>query len=189
MMEEPTMGLFDRGYDRDHDRRPRSRDLNYDTWRYRAGNRGDNEFGGTGYNSRNYFNTTTRPYSDYDGAYRSMRGGYDRDMRSVGIGYDEQYKSRAQTDYGDPFNDRESHTPIRVMRGEARGYDRDVDGRLRPGLLEPRRQRALRARLLVQPGQLRPGLRRQPPRHEPLRRLLLRQQPGLRPRLVLAVSG
>jgi hypothetical protein len=128
MMEEPTMGLFDRGYDRDHDRRPRSRDLNYDTWRYRAGNRGDNEFGGTAYNSRNYLNTTTRPYSDYDGAYRSARGGYDREMRSVGIGYDEQYKSRAQTDYGDPFNDRQSHTPIRVMRGEARGYDRDWTG-------------------------------------------------------------
>lgn len=119
------MGLFDRGYDRDFDRRPRGRDLDYDTWRYRAGNRYGNEYGGAGYNQRNYLNTTTRPYSDYDGGYRSNRGGYDRDMRTVGIGYDEQYKSRAQTDYGDPFGDRQNHTPIRMVRGEARGYDRD----------------------------------------------------------------
>ena len=48
-------------------------------------------------------------------------------------GYDRGYKSRWQTDYGDPFGDRERHTPMRVVRGEPfrrergweMGYDRD----------------------------------------------------------------
>jgi hypothetical protein len=57
------------------------------------------------------------------GASQDMGGGYDRDM-----------KGRWQTDNGDPFGDRASGTPIRMMRGgfqggEGRGmgsnYDRD----------------------------------------------------------------
>jgi hypothetical protein len=133
------MGLFDRDYDREYGRRPRSNNLDYDTWRYRAGGR---EAGNRDYNSRNYLNSTTAGYSEYDGAFRGgaagydrgMRGydssmrGYDRGMRRVGIGYDEQYKSRQQTDAGDPFGDRQNHTPIRMIRGEPHGYDRDMRG-------------------------------------------------------------
>lgn len=37
-------------------------------------------------------------------------------------GYDRGYKSRWQTDYGDPFGDRVRHTPMRVIRGDAREY-------------------------------------------------------------------
>jgi hypothetical protein len=138
------MGLFDRDYDREYDRRPMSNDLNYDTWRYRAGERNAG-----GFNNRNYLNETTRRYSGTnDQGYRMNRGnlgggydrgfagsgydrgfrGYDRDMRTVGIGYDEEYKPRSQTDYGDPFGDRQSHTPIRMIRGEAHGYDRGFTG-------------------------------------------------------------
>lgn len=57
-------------------------------------------------------------------------GGYDREYgagaANRGYGYDRDYKSRWQTDYGDPFGDRTSRTPIRMTRGEyhAPGYDR-----------------------------------------------------------------
>lgn len=53
------------------------------------------------------------------GAGAPNRGGY-------GAGYDQDYKSRWETDYGDPFGDRSSRTPIRMTRGEynAPGYDR-----------------------------------------------------------------
>ena len=49
-------------------------------------------------------------------------------------GYDRGYKSRWQTDYGDPFGDRQKHTPIRVFNEEPHGirgwestYDRDYN--------------------------------------------------------------
>jgi hypothetical protein len=129
------MGLFDRDYDREFNRRPVSNDLNYDTWRYRAGGRYGGDSGSRGYNERNYQNETTRPFSGgygrdtgYRGYDRGMRGGYDDEMRTVGIGYDEEYKPRYQTDMGDPFGDRQSRTPVRVIRGEARGYDRGFRG-------------------------------------------------------------
>jgi hypothetical protein len=51
--------------------------------------------------------------------------GYDDEFRTVGLGYGEEYKSRWQTERGDPFGDRERHTPIRMMRGEWGEYDRD----------------------------------------------------------------
>jgi hypothetical protein len=46
----------------------------------------------------------------YGGEYQ--RGQYGREFR----------KSRWQTDYGDPFHDREQHTPIRVLRGSFEDY-------------------------------------------------------------------
>lgn len=62
-------------------------------------------------------------------------GGYDREYGHRGDrfggtefhGYDRGYKSRWQTDYGDPFGDRDSRTPMRMIRGEFRGSDRDVN--------------------------------------------------------------
>ncbi|HEX8361308.1 MAG TPA: hypothetical protein VF613_14435 [Longimicrobium sp.] len=35
----------------------------------------------------------------------------------AGMGYDRGYQGRNQTDNGDPFGDRQQHTPFRVMRG------------------------------------------------------------------------
>lgn len=57
---------------------------------------------------------------------------YDREFdRGTGFGasdtdrgYDRDHKSRWQTDNGDPFGDRGSHTPIRMMRG---GFRNDED--------------------------------------------------------------
>lgn len=73
--------------------------------------------------------------------YRAWRGGdagwreydaeYGRDFessrRSREEGYGETYgrKSRWETDYGDPFGDRERGTRIRVMRGGWDEYGRD----------------------------------------------------------------
>lgn len=47
---------------------------------------------------------------------RGAMGGMDRD-RDRFNDWDNNYKTRQQTDNGDPFGDRQSHTPIRVMRG------------------------------------------------------------------------
>ena len=78
--------------------------------------------------------------SDADYGHRWGTGGnwgYDRDMRAGGItpGYgrasaydrdfDRGYKSRAETDMGDPFGDRAQHTPIRVVDEDR--WDRNVD--------------------------------------------------------------
>ncbi|HEU0052360.1 MAG TPA: hypothetical protein VFQ39_04250, partial [Longimicrobium sp.] len=57
------------------------------------------------------------------GARRGMMGGgrmdYDRDM---GVDRDRgDWRSRSQTDAGDPFGDRQRHTPFRMLRG---GFDR-----------------------------------------------------------------
>jgi hypothetical protein len=56
-------------------------------------------------------------WGPYDGEYGYGFGdvaGYDRAFR---------YKSRWQTDYGDPFGDRVSRTPMRMIRGDfRRGY-------------------------------------------------------------------
>lgn len=49
---------------------------------------------------------------DPDYGYGAGAGAYDRDFG---------YKSRWQTDYGDPFGDRVSHTPMRMVRGDFRG--------------------------------------------------------------------
>ena len=74
------------------------------------------------------------------GAGRNFDRGFDRNFdrgeRMSGDRYDQGFKSRWQTDYGDPFNDRGSRTPMRMTRGGYRGtgerdfgwgsnYDRD----------------------------------------------------------------
>jgi hypothetical protein len=66
------------------------------------------------------------------GGYRGRIGGYRGAVGGFrgadwGRGYDQGYRSRAQTDAGDPFGDRQSRTPIRVIRGDPpRGYDGGV---------------------------------------------------------------
>lgn len=53
---------------------------------------------------------------------------YDRDWVGRGV-YDGEYKSRHQTDTGDPFGDRQSGTPVRMIRGEFEArYDRGYHG-------------------------------------------------------------
>lgn len=60
--------------------------------------------------------------SDYD------RGRMDRDRG--GMDYDRGYKTREQTDAGDPFGDRQAHTPIRMTGGNRGGMNRyDADHR------------------------------------------------------------
>ena len=80
--------------------------------------------GNTGYN-RDYNRSTFRGgwgnTNDYDRDY-----GYNAET----TGYDRNYKSRAQTDFGDPFGDRQSRTPIRMIRGE---YEGGYDNNFRAG--------------------------------------------------------
>lgn len=102
--KEEVMALFGRDYDRDYG--------------YNARPRGERPYGAgpIGYD-RNYG-------PGYTGA------GYGRGGQSEPMGYDADhgYKSRWQTDFGDPYGDRASHTPFRVMRGEFHGYGRDFEG-------------------------------------------------------------
>jgi hypothetical protein len=109
------MALFGRDYDRD-----------YDTG-YRSFNAGRSRWGTSGAPMRaNYENTGSSGAwgRGYDGGWQSRnRGSYAGSDYRYG-GYDRGYKSRHQTDHGDPFGDREQGTPMRVIRGEARGYDR-----------------------------------------------------------------
>jgi len=70
-----------------------------------------------------------------------MNTGYDRGFGAAGgMGYDRGYQSGRDTDNGDPFGDRQQHTPIRVMRGNMGGNmgrgdfgDRGMMGRDRGG--------------------------------------------------------
>ena len=65
---------------------------------------------------------------EYDRGFR--RGGhvYDRGFHSRVAGpYDWNYKSRQQTNRGDPFGDRTRRTPIRAIRGEFENRGRDPD--------------------------------------------------------------
>lgn len=80
-------------------------------------------------------------WSDLDRGFdrnfdRGFDRNFDRSQRMSGNRYDGGFKSRWQTDFGDPFNDRGSRTPMRMTRGEFRGsnerdfgwgssYDRD----------------------------------------------------------------
>lgn len=106
------MALFGRDYDRNM----------YGGYRggYQGGYR-TTGFGGGAYD---------REYGMY-GNTHGTRGGYDRTYRGgtygYGRGYDDNYKSRWQTDYGDPYGDRTSHTPFRMTRGEFHAYDRDMN--------------------------------------------------------------
>lgn len=88
---------------------PESRDV-YDRDRsWYAGRGGGMGMGGAGaWNYDRDFDRGT-PYSAYE-----------RDAR-----YDREYKSRWQTDQGDPFGDRANRTPIRMTRGEFHNYDAD----------------------------------------------------------------
>lgn len=130
------MALFNRDYDRDY--------------RYGSGtgNRGgmaryDRDFGDrmrAGWNNvKGEARENTGMGYDRDYRYRGTPGGrvgggltnnnrYDRDYRTVDRGYGGEYKSRWQTDQGDPFNDRQRQTPFRVTRGDYEGgYDRDYN--------------------------------------------------------------
>lgn len=62
--------------------------------------------------------------AEYPPAYRGLGLGYATEYRPRGYGR-EFGKSRWETDYGDPFRDRERGTPIRMMRGEWDAYDTD----------------------------------------------------------------
>jgi hypothetical protein len=93
-----------------------SNDRNFGNTGYGGGNAG---FGGsnTGYGRSNVGYGT-----DYSG--RGATGGYDQPYWGYDTWrYDDNYKSREQTDVGDPFGDRQSGTPIRVM-DEPRDRDR-----------------------------------------------------------------
>ncbi|HET8656132.1 MAG TPA: hypothetical protein VFL93_11500 [Longimicrobiaceae bacterium] len=61
----------------------------------------------------------------YGGAQNFGTGyGYDRGYYMGNAGYDNNFKSRWQTDNGDPFGDRSARTPMRVIH-DNRGYDRN----------------------------------------------------------------
>lgn len=103
------MALFDNDYDRD-----------YGYYRGTAGRYGAGpNRPGRGFGNDRYV------------GYRGTNAGYDVGYRGA-AGYDAGYKSRWETDYGDPFGDRSSNTPIRVINDEYRGhagYDRGMMGR------------------------------------------------------------
>jgi hypothetical protein len=120
---------YDRGYGAGYDR-----DMNttYNRGTMGAGGYGNRNRGGFG--ATGGYSQTGGYGGDYAG--RDSRGGYDRPYRGHDTWrYDDNYKSREQTDAGDPFGDRQSGTPIRVMdeprdRGGWFGgsnYDRDMD--------------------------------------------------------------
>ncbi len=88
-------------------------------WRAAGGGRYDREMQrgwGGGYD-RGF-----RARGDYD---RELRGGYDRDLRGR---YDRELRvrDRMHTDAGDPFGDRQSRTPFRMLRG---AFDREETDR------------------------------------------------------------
>jgi len=66
-----------------------------------------------------------RASMNYDRGYgmggggRMNNTGYDRGYGATGgaMGYDRGYQGHKNTDHGDPFGDRQQHTPFRVMRG------------------------------------------------------------------------
>jgi hypothetical protein len=106
-------------YDRDYDR-----EMNTTYNRNRMGASGYGTSGRMGAHERGF---SGRRNVGYDRPY----WGYDT------WDYDAQYKSRQQTDTGDPFGDRESRTPIRVVdEPRDRGWfssDREYDRGYRYG--------------------------------------------------------
>ncbi|HET7321854.1 MAG TPA: hypothetical protein VFI96_05105 [Longimicrobiaceae bacterium] len=113
------MALIGRDYDR-----------LYGTWGtgYTGYDRGYNDrWGGArdyGYNAGRY--PSALGYMNDQGYSNTNRDlGYDNGFRGYGMsgyGYDTGYRSRWETDNGDPFGDRSAHTPMRVVRNRA-GYD------------------------------------------------------------------
>ena len=103
------MALFGRDYDRDFSRG------------YRGSNWGGNrtyysEPGGAPLNRDRFDRGYSRDLG-YSGASR-----YDTGFGATE--YDRGYKSRWQTDYGDPYGDRQQNTPMRVIREQHGDYDR-----------------------------------------------------------------
>lgn len=105
------MAYFERDYDESYRIEPRQRGRGY--WG-QFGGPIDRGYGGD-YRSRG----ERRPEA-WDTGYR-----YDEPFRARE--YDRQYKSRWQTDYGDPYGDRVQQTPIRMIRGEPQRYGRGYD--------------------------------------------------------------
>jgi hypothetical protein len=117
MEQEDAMALFGRDYDRDYGYRGGTWNRDYDR-NFRADwNRGDRDIGDRGVGNRDM---------GYWGGNR-----YDRDFGAMG--YDRSYKSRWETDFGDPFGDRSARTPMRMIRGEYEGGDRGYQGANRYG--------------------------------------------------------
>jgi hypothetical protein len=131
------MGLFGRDYDRDYTYdsayRP-SRSGGRSFWG-RSGSpirpNYEDDFGGR-YGETGWASSPSRPIRY---GRESQPRGYDSFYRGRNE-YDRPYKSQWQTDYGDPFGDREQQTPMRVIREESRrsrgglfrdSYDRDYD--------------------------------------------------------------
>ena len=109
----------------------------YDRGYGRTGGTYGNSYAGGGYNRGGYDRgiggTARYGWNETKDETREMFTGYDRGYGTAdrgygyGAGYDRNFHSRAETDYGDPFGDRTSQTPIRVMRGEFKGYDRGLN--------------------------------------------------------------
>jgi hypothetical protein len=127
------MGLFDRDYDRNFGYRGGSRgsfNAGYDRGMNNTFNRATYTPAGqgrnAGYGGEFGARRSTGGYgADYAG--RGSTAGYDRPYWGYDTArYDENYKSRQQTDAGDPFGDRQAGTPIRVMdeHRDRGGYDR-----------------------------------------------------------------
>jgi hypothetical protein len=109
------MGLFGRGYERDFDQNYRSSNLNQGRGYWD----GPESFYRTRYGTDYRYRGQDRPMGRW--GYPDTGSIYDVEYR--GSGYDRNYRNRYQTDFGDPFGDREQHTPIRMIRHEPRGYD------------------------------------------------------------------
>lgn len=114
------MGIFNRNYDYGYRTEGSFRAYDRD-----AGFRGARR--GHGYDADAFDQGARRTWGAWDNLVGRNLGGYDRDFGGRGggwQGYDRGYRGRWQTSHGDPFGDRESRTPIRVMRGRGGGYDR-----------------------------------------------------------------
>jgi hypothetical protein len=111
------MSVFGRGYDRDYD----------------SGYRMSRRYGARGYEGGGYVNQYPGYETDYWYGHRHpYRGPHPGDFADP-YGNDYRWgrgreKTRWETDYGDPFGDRLNRTPIRVIRGGPRGYDRGYRG-------------------------------------------------------------
>jgi hypothetical protein len=133
------MALFGRDYDRDFGNRNRGF----------FGNRNDAGFGNRYDSGWRSTNRGGMGRSNYDTGYAGSRGwreGWAYDGSYAGErGYGREYKSRWQTEQGDPFGDRQSRTPMRVINEDARdaydhgyfggrgGYDRGFGNRTQYG--------------------------------------------------------
>lgn len=107
------MAIFGRGYDQDYDFGYRTSDTGYRSTRGRPATRRNFEGG-----------RWNRGY-DRDFGWGASSGNFNRYDNDFRRGYDRGYKSQWRTDNGDPFNDRQRHTPMRVVPENFADYDRD----------------------------------------------------------------